>query len=607
MSTPKQNVGIFAIEMYFPKLYLEQTDLEIHDNCVGKYTKGLGLQQMGVATPFEDTASLALTATRRLMRKYKISPKQIGRIDCGTESIIDKSKSIKTVLMELFQAENPFIEGADNFNACFGGTAALFNSLAWCDSSFNTENKFALVVTSDLAKYDPNGAPGARATGGAGAVAILVGRNAPHIIIDPVRKGCYSQNAWDFYKPYMEKEFPVVDAPATLRCYFNAVDRCCEQLTQTLARASNESHQSLYGRGDHGTTLEDKDQDRASISKNYDYHIFHSPFYKIVEKSYARILRNEHVGNFRNGKIDENNNMGWTKEVEREWVNKSKESFLSKVHPGLKFSQRIGNMYTPSIYGSLIAFLAEGLPKEFLEKGSTFISSNTSTCETLKVKESNSSGYFDDSGRIQAADAMSIDQSQTFEDSHLDDLQSLPDDLDHNQSRRSSNLSSSNHDVGHACQSGHGLLARPSEEIETLNTNINSSSANATANDTNKFKRISMFSYGSGLISSIYTINLYSQPRYIYENKTLDIDSNYNNLFSLENLVKNCQELVSLLDSRTKITPKEFIEILETKTQRPGLYKSPLIEDRQKRLFEDCFYLDVVDDKFRRFYKSNDQ
>ena len=66
------HVGIFAIEMYFPKLYLEQTDLEIHDNCVGKYTKGLGLQQMGVATPFEDTASLALSATKRLMEKYCI-------------------------------------------------------------------------------------------------------------------------------------------------------------------------------------------------------------------------------------------------------------------------------------------------------------------------------------------------------------------------------------------------------------------------------------------------------------------------------------------------------------------------------------------------------
>lgn len=65
-----QNVGIFAIEMYFPKLYLEQTELELYDNCVGKYTKGLGLKQMGVATNYEDTASMALTACKKLMDNY---------------------------------------------------------------------------------------------------------------------------------------------------------------------------------------------------------------------------------------------------------------------------------------------------------------------------------------------------------------------------------------------------------------------------------------------------------------------------------------------------------------------------------------------------------
>ena len=49
------------------------------------------------------------------MNKYKIDPKQIGRLDVGTETIIDKSKSVKTVLMDLFASHgNTDIEGIDS-------------------------------------------------------------------------------------------------------------------------------------------------------------------------------------------------------------------------------------------------------------------------------------------------------------------------------------------------------------------------------------------------------------------------------------------------------------------------------------------------------------
>jgi hydroxymethylglutaryl-CoA synthase len=60
----------------------------------------------------------------------------IGRLEVGTETIIDKSKSVKTVLMQLFEdSDNRDIEGTDAINACYGGTAALFNALSWIESS----------------------------------------------------------------------------------------------------------------------------------------------------------------------------------------------------------------------------------------------------------------------------------------------------------------------------------------------------------------------------------------------------------------------------------------------------------------------------------------
>lgn len=51
-------------------------------------------------------------AVSGLLKKYNVDPKNIGRLEVGTETIIDKSKSTKTVLMDLFkESGNTDIEG----------------------------------------------------------------------------------------------------------------------------------------------------------------------------------------------------------------------------------------------------------------------------------------------------------------------------------------------------------------------------------------------------------------------------------------------------------------------------------------------------------------
>jgi hydroxymethylglutaryl-CoA synthase len=60
------------------------------------------------------------------MEKYSIDPKDVGFMQVGTESLVDKSKSTKTVLMSLFaESGNTDIEGATVVNACYGGTAGV--------------------------------------------------------------------------------------------------------------------------------------------------------------------------------------------------------------------------------------------------------------------------------------------------------------------------------------------------------------------------------------------------------------------------------------------------------------------------------------------------
>ena len=45
----------------------------------------------------------SLTVVNSLLEKYGVDPKQIGRLEVGSETVIDKSKSIKTFLMQIFE------------------------------------------------------------------------------------------------------------------------------------------------------------------------------------------------------------------------------------------------------------------------------------------------------------------------------------------------------------------------------------------------------------------------------------------------------------------------------------------------------------------------
>lgn len=132
-----KDVGIVALEIYFPSQYVDQTELEKYDGVdAGKYTIGLGQSKMGFCSDREDINSLCLTVVQKLMERNSLSYDCIGRLEVGTETIIDKSKSVKTVLMQLFEESgNTDVEGIDTTNACYGGTAALFNAINWIESS----------------------------------------------------------------------------------------------------------------------------------------------------------------------------------------------------------------------------------------------------------------------------------------------------------------------------------------------------------------------------------------------------------------------------------------------------------------------------------------
>jgi hydroxymethylglutaryl-CoA synthase len=310
----------------------------------------------------QDIYSFSLTVLSRLLSKYKIDTDSIGRLEVGTETILDKSKSVKSVLMQLF-GKNTNIEGVDNLNACYGGTNALFNAINWVESS-GWDGRDAIVVTGDIALYAKGNA---RPTGGAGAVAMLIGPNAP-IVVEPGLRGSYMQHAYDFYKPDLTSEYPTVDGHFSINCYSEALDACYkaynkreETLKSTANGHANGTNGHVNGNGVHAEESSKTGLDR------FDYMAFHAPTYKLVTKSYARLLYSDYVANPSAAAFTdvpaELRDMDYTKSltdkmVEKTFLGLTKKRFNERVQPSTEAPKVCGNMYTASVYSGLVSLLS---------------------------------------------------------------------------------------------------------------------------------------------------------------------------------------------------------------------------------------------------------
>jgi hydroxymethylglutaryl-CoA synthase len=383
----QQQLGIIDFQFYCPKYYVDQIELEEHDKASkGKYTIGLGQNRMSFVKDNEDINSICLTVLDKLLTRNKISPLKVGRLEVGTETFIDKSKSIKTHLMELFRSSGNFdIEGVTTSNACYGGTNALLNSLNWMHSDYY-DGRYAIVICGDIAIYSKGNA---RPTGGCGSIAILLGPNA--CIEIERNRSTYMNNFYDFYKPDPTKEFPTVDGGLSIDIYFKALEYCTGKLFEKYQENENKGY-------NYTNTLND-----------FDYFCFHSPFSKMVEKAFYQLVSYDLTNNTLflkdilysiNNKteneslnINQNKNPNKNKkylgvDLTKEKENKIFEKILDKmekrkkdfkleaelfkeisglfkpvfqdiVEPSLKIGKNTGNIYTGSLFIGLISLILD--------------------------------------------------------------------------------------------------------------------------------------------------------------------------------------------------------------------------------------------------------
>jgi hydroxymethylglutaryl-CoA synthase len=259
--------------------------------------------------------------------------------------------------MQLF-GSNTNIEGVDTVNACYGGTNAVFNAINWVESS-GWDGRDAIVVTGDIALYAKGNA---RPTGGAGAVAILIGPNAP-LVFEPGKRGSYMQHAYDFYKPDLTSEYPIVDGHFSIKCYTEAVDACYKAYNkreETLQKLALNGSAHTNGNGVHAA-------DSKTGIDRFDYMSFHAPTCKLVSKSYARMLYNDYLSDPTNPvfadvpaeihDLDYEKSLS-DKVVEKTFLGLAKKRFNERVQPSIEVPTMCGNMYCASVWGGLVSLVA---------------------------------------------------------------------------------------------------------------------------------------------------------------------------------------------------------------------------------------------------------
>lgn len=339
MTDRPTNVGVLAAHVYWPSRCVKQTQLEQHDGCQGKYTVGLGQTALSLFDDTEDVASILLNAVDRLLAAYKIEPKDIGRLEVGTETLVDKSKSVKTTLLAHLFGEHADVEGVTSTNACYGGTAALLNSVAWVESSA-WDGRYAVVVCGDIAVYAPGPA---RPTGGGGAVAMLIGPDAPLALVGP--RATHAVEVYDFYKPSGTTEYATVDGKLSQNAYLTAVDRCWAGLKKKRTAAGAETPPSLDA---------------------YGYVCMHSPYNKLVQKGFARLVYGDFLDS-PDAPAYAGDAQAWRgkpaeatvadRDAEKVFAALSKPAFASKCSPSDTISRQVGNCYTAAVYMNLVSLV----------------------------------------------------------------------------------------------------------------------------------------------------------------------------------------------------------------------------------------------------------
>ena len=398
-----KKVGIDSLAYYVPSLYVDIEELATErDISSEKLVRGLGLKKMATPDYDEDYASIAANSLFRLIKENNIDPREVGRVYLGTESGVDSSKPTSSYVVEILEevfseqyGERCFknCDIVDLTFACAGAVDALQNC---CDWVRNGEKRKAIVIASDIAKYELNST--GEYTQGAGSVSMLISES-PSIISFNGSWGVSTKGIGDFFKPrrifkrsnilieaakLLNKEISSNEAETLLATSDSKFWSDSNEIVEVYkeepifeGQFSNESYKErVY------EAIENfNEQNQRNILTDWENIIFHLPYAfhgrrMIINKWLDWMSENDKIEEIYSeiGKPESNQDKDWIKKVSKSSLYKN---FVeNKIAPGEMASSEIGNMYTASIFMSLISSLVDAAnnDKKFEDKKIGFIS-----------------------------------------------------------------------------------------------------------------------------------------------------------------------------------------------------------------------------------------
>jgi hydroxymethylglutaryl-CoA synthase len=298
MST--RRVGIEALGLAVPAQYVDMAELaEARGVPASKYLEGIGLKQMAVPGADEDSVTLAVRAARMALEGTAVE--DIGLCVVGTETAVDHSKPVSSFVQGLLGLPTSG-RVYETKHACYGGTAGLMTALDWIRAGSHRGQK-ALIIATDIARYGLR--TGGEPTQGAGAVAMLVS-DTPHLLELDQAVGTFSRDVMDFWRPLYSKD-AVVDGQYSVTCYLEALVGAFRAWADLAGGALS--------------------TDRfAAVA-------YHVPYPKMAKKAHEalRALSADPA---------------------------PQASFERQVRSGLLLPEKVGNIYTGSLFLSLLSTLA---------------------------------------------------------------------------------------------------------------------------------------------------------------------------------------------------------------------------------------------------------
>jgi len=290
------NIGIDKFNFFTPHVYLDMEELaEARDVDPAKFTIGLGQTQQAVAPLTQDPVSMAANAAWPMLTDEDKAA--IDFVIVASESGIDQSKAMAVYVHQLLGI-NPYARSIEMKEACYGATVGIQTAVNHI--ARHPESK-VLVIATDIARYGLQ--TSGESTQGAGAVAMLISKD-PHIAVINDDAVSYTGDIHDFWRPNYSP-YPEVNGHFSNQQYLQFLDNVWT---------------SYKERFNH--TLED-----------FKAFAFHLPYSKMGLKGLRQMLP----------EVDEIKQNDLIEEFE-----------ASRV-----YNKRVGNIYTGSLYLSLISLIEQ--------------------------------------------------------------------------------------------------------------------------------------------------------------------------------------------------------------------------------------------------------